>query len=184
MIVAVLYLMSLLFCYPFLRHLDDKLALLAAFQILLLLMAGAVVQNGDDVTRGSATDIVMSVILFIVVGVLVILFFYHGVLFLRLGYRMRQRKFKIDNEEKNNAEDINSAAQNANNNEPISAEAGSDGDAGVEGIELQVSPLHQLAEANSATSPAAVTQANSHRALLSPAQRRLQQRQQFDEGKQ
>jgi len=180
MIVVVLYLMSLLYFYPYLRVFDDQLALLAVFQILLLLMAGAVIQSGGDVTSGSPTDVVMSIILFVVVFTLLVMFVYHGVVFLRTGLRIRQRRAKM--EEKPKEEDAPRG-----NNEPLAASAGSEHEeTGDMGIELQPNPLSSDTNLISPTlSSSSSTSSASTRSskMLSPAARRALMAQQLNEAK-
>jgi hypothetical protein len=83
MCVAGLYCLSLLLFNPFVRVNDDRMILLAQFELSNILMCGYILQIYGFPEPNGFQDIALSVVLIILVLCVVAIFFYHGMLYVR-----------------------------------------------------------------------------------------------------
>lgn len=73
----------------------DRAQLLAQSEILLLLLAGLIIQRTDTTFIGTELEVILSIVLIAVCVCVVLLILYHATLFWRSAYRLHLRKTAI-----------------------------------------------------------------------------------------
>src|SRR5437867_3421495 len=122
----MLYLMTIFILEPHNRRRDDKLALVAQCEILLLLQSGLVLQSDGSYSIDSPFDIIMSIILIFVVLAALILFIYHVVLHFRKLWWDTQRdamKQALKDQKQASQIKLNESGKSSSSNELIEQSA-------------------------------------------------------------
>jgi hypothetical protein len=89
--LCILTLIGLLLAAPYVRRIDDRMALIVQVHLFLILLVGLVLQQTDYVL-GSSEDLFASILMFIVLAALVLIAVYHLVVFIRKYVRNTQRR--------------------------------------------------------------------------------------------
>jgi len=98
MVWIILYTYVILFAKPYVRAYDDRLHLYANCHLFLIMLMALTLQN-VAFEVGSTTDVLASLILLVVLGLLILILLYNGYVFVRKFIRNRQRIQKIREEE-------------------------------------------------------------------------------------
>jgi len=89
MAVTVCYMSMILMRSPYIRAQDDRMHLFALTEIVLLLMCGYILQRPEPFDY--AIDVALSVIFITLTICVILLFVYHGALFIKSEYQARER---------------------------------------------------------------------------------------------
>jgi len=90
--VSGVYAMLILFINPYIRSRDDSLHLLVQADLMLLILAGWVLQNyGDGQGLDTKSDVALSVVLILITILVAVVFFHASTTALWKAYRGRQR---------------------------------------------------------------------------------------------
>jgi len=98
MVWIILYTYVILFSKPYVRAYDDRLHLYANIHLFLIMLMALTLQNTEFIV-GSTTDVLASLILLVVLGLLILILLFNGYVFVRKFIRNRQRIQKIREEE-------------------------------------------------------------------------------------
>ncbi len=82
MLVCVVFIIIVLCTDPYARAMDDRMCLLVQTHLLLILLVGRVMRY-NRLVAGSTEDVLASLVLFVVLGILVALLIYNAVIFVR-----------------------------------------------------------------------------------------------------
>jgi len=122
MVVAILYLNAIIVISPYVRQIDDRIHSLAQVEIFLLLLLGLTISNNGTMPPGSSTDIALSFLLFVLFIGLLLLFLYHGAMFLRktVQLRLREENKKKEKEKETEMEKMRGSSE-ASDSSPLPA---------------------------------------------------------------
>src|SRR3954470_19440341 len=90
MIVTLLYCITIFLASPYLRSRDDRMSQFVQSEIILLLLAGLVIQNEGSPESNSLIDVLFSIVLLGVTFAVLLVFIYHASLRLKESYREAQ----------------------------------------------------------------------------------------------
>jgi len=91
MAIIIIYLCGILLLCPYVRIIDDRLHMLSQIELFLLLLMGSVVNVAGNIQEGSAIDISLSTLMFMLTFALICFFLYHCLLLFRRIVRNKQR---------------------------------------------------------------------------------------------